>query len=71
MSLEYYQSTLDDSKEELEQLIRYHQRLEKLKELNKKKENKKPTLDEILKRHGFAPRRLMSWKVWMGLADMI
>lgn len=53
MSLEYHQSTLDDSKEEREQLIRYHQRLEKLKELNKEKENKKPTLDDILSRHGF------------------
>ena len=60
MSLEYYQSTLDDSKEEREQLIRYHQRLEKLKELNKKKEKKKPTLDDILKRHGFVPGKLMS-----------
>ena len=55
MSLEYHQSTLDDGKEEREQLIRYHQRLEKLKELNKEKENKKPSLDDILKRHGFYP----------------
>ena len=60
MSLEYYQSALDDSKEEREQLIRYHRRLEELKELKKKKENKKPTLDDILKRHGFTSRRIMS-----------
>ena len=52
MSLEYYQPTLDDSYDGQVQLINYHKRLEKLRMLNEEKAGCKPTLDEILTRHG-------------------
>ncbi len=52
MSLEYYQPTLDDSYDGQVQLIKYHERLEKLKKLNDEKASVKPTLEDILKRHG-------------------